>query len=100
MSRLTKKDIKAIEGLGWSVEKDDNGNYTLENYSPCGCDMVVENIESKEELMTYCQQFDPEEEFNVWYGANNGEPSCPGDLWQDCLDMEEMYSQLLKALEK
>lgn len=98
MSKLTKKEIKAIEELGWSVEKTDDG-YCLENYSPCGCDMCVE-IESKEALIEYCENFDAEEEFNVWYGANRGEPSCPGDLWQDCLDMQEMYDNLKEALER
>ena len=98
MSKLTKKDIKAIEELGWSVEKTDNG-YCLENYSPCGGDMVIE-VKTKEEIIERCESFDPEDEFKVWYGANNGESSCPGDLWQDCLDMEEMYDKLKEVLDK
>ena len=99
MSKLTKKDIKLIEGLGWSFQQYEDGSYCLENYSPAGCDMVIE-AENREEIIDYCKNFDPEEEFNVWYGAHNGEPSCPGDLWQDCLDMEEMYQALKNLLTK
>lgn len=97
MSKLTKKDIKSIEGLGWSVKKTENGYY-LENYSPCGGDMIIEEPD-KEGIISYCENFDLEEEFSVWYGAHNGEPECPGDLWQDCLDMEEMYQKLKEVLE-
>ena len=96
--KLTKKDIKAIEKLGWSVQITEDG-YCLENYSPCGGDMVIEE-KTKEDIIEYCKNFDAEEEFNVWYGAHNGEPSCPGDLWEDCLNMEEMYTQLKETLEK
>lgn len=98
MSKLTKKDIKAIEELGWSIDKTDDG-YCLENYSPCGCDMVIE-AKTKEEIIEFCNNYDAEEEFKVWYGANNGEPSCPGDLWQDCLAQDEMYEQLRLVLDK
>lgn len=97
--KLTKTDIKAIEKLGWSVGITDNGYYCLENYSPAGGDMVIEE-KSKEDILTYCRNYDAEEEFKVWYGANNGEPSNPGDLWEDCLQQGEMYDALLKVLEK
>lgn len=98
--KLTKKDIKAIEELGWSIHIHNDGAYFLENYSPAGCDMVIEDVASKEEIIERCESFDPEEEFNVWYGAHNGEPECPGDLWQDCLDMEEMYDKLKEVLDE
>ena len=94
--KLTKKDIKAIEDLDWSVEKTGNG-YVLENYSPCGGDMVIE-AKTKEEIIDYCDTYDAEEEFKVWYGANNGEPSNPGELWQDCVDKGHMYEDLSLAL--
>ena len=95
--KLTKKDIKAIENLGWSVEKTDDG-YCLENYSPCGGDMVIEE-KTKEDIIAYCENYDAEEEFDCWYGAKNGEPSSPSELWQDCLDKGEMYRQLKDLLE-
>ena len=96
--KLTKKDIQAIEKLGWSVEETENG-YFLENWSDGGCDMVIEG-KTKEELINSCKCYDAEEQFRVWYGANNGEPSNPGDLWADCLQQGEMYDALLKVLEK
>ena len=100
MSKLTKKDIKAIEDLGWSVEKDDYGCYSFENCSPCGGDMVIENITTKEELIECCDNYDAEDEFSVWYGAKNGEPQTPGELWEDCLDKGKMYEELKNVLTK
>lgn len=98
MSKLTKKDIKDIEELGWSVEKTDDG-YCLETYSNCGGDMVIE-AKTKEEIITQCENYDEEEEFRVWYGTNNGEPSNPKHLWDDCLDKGEKYEQLKEVLQR
>lgn len=97
MSKLTKKDIKAIQELGWGVEKTSDGGYCLENWSPSGGDMVIET-DSKEGIIEYCDNYDAEDEFNCWYGANNGEPSCPGDLWEDCLAKGDMYDKLKDVL--
>lgn len=97
--KLTKKEIQAIEKLGWSVEQDEDG-YILENYSPCGGDMVIDGVKTKEEIIDYCNGFDPEEEFDCWYGAKNGEPTSPGELWEDCLAKEEMYQALKELLDK
>lgn len=96
--KLTKKDIKTIEELGWSVEQTDNG-YCLTNYSPAGGEMNIE-AKTKEEIIDSCNNYDAEDEFNCWYGANNGEPSSPGDLWQDCLAKGEMYDKLKEVLER
>ena len=96
--KLTKTNIKAIEDLGWSVEVNEDG-YCLETWSDAGCDMVVEG-KTKEELINSCKCYDAEEEFRVWYGANCGEPSNPGRLWEDCLQQGEMYEALLKVLEQ
>lgn len=96
--KLTKKDIKAIEDLGWSVKETDYG-YCLENYSPAGGDMVIEEP-SKEEIIRYCDNYDAEEEFNVWYGVGRGEPTRPDELWTDCLEKGKMYDELKEALTK
>lgn len=98
MSKLTKKNIKEIESIGWSVKETDYG-YCLENYSNCGGDMVIE-AQTKEEIINQCENYDEEEEFRVWYGANNGEPSNPKHLWDDCLDKGEKYEQLKNVLTK
>ena len=55
--------------------------------------MIIEGIKTKEEIIDRCS-FDPEEEFKVWYGACRGEPSNPGELWEDCVAMERMYQAL------
>lgn len=100
MSKLTKKDIKAIQDLGWSFKKNEDGTYFLENYSPDGGDMVIEGVKSKEEIIEYCDTYDPDDEFNCWYGAKKGEPSIPSDLWQDCIAKGEMYDKLKEVLQR
>lgn len=100
MSKLTKKDIKAIEELGWSVKVHKDGTYFLENYSPCGGDMVIEDVASKEEIIENCENYDADEEFNCWYGIKRGEPQIPSDLWQDCLAKGEMYDKLAELLKE
>ena len=94
--KLTKKDIKAIENLGWSVEKS-GSVYWLTNYSPADGDMGFE-AQTKEEIIKFCDNYDPDEEFKVWYGANRGEPGSPGDLWEDCEAKGKMYQALADVL--
>ena len=94
--RLTKKEIERISGLGWSVKETEDG-YVLENWSDGGGDMVIE-AKTKQEIIDQCDSYDEEDEFRVWYGANNGEPSNPQHLWNDCLDKGEKYQTLRDAL--
>lgn len=96
--KLTKKEIKAIEDLGWSVEKTEDG-YCLENWSPAGGDMVIEE-KTKEGIIEYCENYDAEEEFNCWWGAKRGEPTTPSELWEDCLEKGKMYDALKEVLTK
>lgn len=93
---LTKEDIQKIEDLGWCVEKTEYG-YSLRNYSPSDGDMSFD-AQSKEDIISYCENFDPEEEFDLWYGVHRGEPTSPSELWRDCMDKQEMYEQLANIL--
>lgn len=96
--KITKKIIKAIESLHWSVRKSDDGTYTLENFSPAGGDMVIEGVRTTEDIIEYCDNFDPDEEFDLWYGANRGEPSTPRELLRDCEAQAQMYDELDNVL--
>jgi len=96
--KLTKANIKAIEDLGWSVEKTDFG-YCLENYSPAGEELVIE-VEDKESIISYCDNYDCDEHFELWYGANRGEPSSPRALMDDCDAIGEMLEQLGEVLKQ
>lgn len=96
--KLTKKEIKQIENLGWSVKETEDG-YFLENYSPAGGDMVVEtNSKDKEEIINYCDTYDADEEFDIWYGVHRGEPTIPSELWEDCLAKGKMFEELSNAI--
>ena len=94
--KLTKKDIKKIEDLGWSVKETEDG-YFLENYSPAGGDMIIE-VPDKEGIIEYCDGYDPDEEFDAWWHAGRGEPSTPSDLWEDCLEKGKMFEALANVL--
>ena len=93
---LTKNKIKAIEDLGWSVQETEDG-YVFRNYSPADGEMYIEEP-TLEGVIDYCENFDADEEFDVWYGANRGEPSSPSALIEDCKEQERMYQELAELL--
>ncbi len=95
--KLTKVDIKKIEDLGWNVRENTKDFICIRNYSPAGEDMTLE-VNSREDLITACENFDVDEHFELWYGANNGEPSTPRLLLQDCEAQAKMYEALAEAL--
>ena len=47
-----------------------------------------------EEIINYCDSFDVGDHFNMWYGANNGEPSDPQDLLDNCKEINENLQDL------
>ena len=115
--KLTKVDIKKIEDLGWNVRENTKDFICIRNYSPAGEDMTLEvnsreyidglkdlggalefTFNLTEDLITACENFDVDEHFELWYGANNGEPSTPRLLLQDCEAQAKMYEALAEAL--
>lgn len=97
--KLTLRDIEKIEDLGWSVKKHEDGLYTLETWSPAGEDMIIEEY-SKEDIIHSCECYDVDEHFDLWYGANRGEPSRPSDLLRDCEEQAKMYEELAEVLKQ
>ena len=71
--------------LGLEIIQDFGANKTLTG------GLCLQSADSWADL-TGCQ--------DIVYGANNGEPSNPKHLWDDCLDKGEKYEQLKDVLTK
>lgn len=101
--KLTKKTIKAIESTIPEIGITDEGDYySVYVDNSCGQDFSYEISKGKEEienLITCCDNYDAEEEFKMWYGANRGEPSNPGVLWENCEEIGESLEHLKFFLE-
>ena len=101
--KLSKKLIKAIESTIPEIGITDKGDYfSVYVDNRCGEDFTIEINKGKdevEELITSCDNYDAEEEFSVWYGANRGEPSNPGVLWNNCEEIGESLEHLKYFLE-
>lgn len=96
--KLTKKLIKELEESVPEVGITNHGDYySVYVDNPCGQDFSYEITKGKdevEELITCCENYDEEDEFRAWYGANNGEPSNPGVLWDNCVAIGEALEKL------
>ena len=101
--KLTKKLIKELEKSVPEVGITDEGDYySVYVDNPCQQDFSFEITKGEDEvenLITCCDNYDAEEEFRVWYGANNGEPSNPGVLWENCEEIGETLRNLQLFLE-
>ena len=90
--KITKKIIKEIEAkTNCSVSVDDSeiciyvDNACGEDFSVC----VSKGKDEVEQVISYCENFDPSEHFRLWYGANNGEPHDPRELLDNCEEIGE-----------
>ena len=100
--KLTKKIIKQIENKT-SCGVSDNGNhYSIYVDNSCGEDFSFDINKGKDELediIRYCDDFDVDEHFKLWYGANNGEPSDVRTLLENCEEIKEHLQELWALLE-
>ena len=101
--KLNKKIIKAIEKKIPEIGiREEEKYYSVYVDNPCGQDFSYEIAKGEneiEDLISCCDNYDAEEEFRVWYGANNGEPSNPGVLWDNCEEIGETLRNLQLFLE-
>lgn len=91
---------KVFDELGWKFKVEDDGKtFFIQNCSPAGHDLGFE-IEAEndsdfvEKLKNYFENFDPEEETQLWYGQNRGEPSSLTELLEDMQESKKMYHKL------
>lgn len=100
--KLTKKIVSLIEEKTscnfLHFDKDRFIIYVDNSYCE---DYEIEMNRSKnevEELITYCDDFDTDEHFKLWYGANRGEPQSPSMLLKNCEEIGDNLSQLADLL--
>ena len=80
---------------GFNVRKTSDG-YELQHYTPEGEDWNI-YLNHLKDIKEYAENFDPEEEFSMWFEAKqNGVEGVPGvaRLWQDQLWKEELLNKI------
>lgn len=104
-----KELIKKIEGLGWTVTKEDDNNYFLKKSSPAGQDFSI-SIEGEfaedliEDIYRAYDDFDVSEETYLWLDdtghGKKGAPYHMKDLLEDMEACEQMILDLYNELFK
>lgn len=82
---------KIIEDNGFKVEKV-NGGYELSQYTPAGEDWML-TFDKLEDIVDYAENYDPAEDFVMWYEARkNGTRGVPDNstLWEDQMWKKEL----------
>lgn len=90
------KDVKKIlEDHGFDVTQNEEGDWSIRQCTPAGEDWGF-YLDSLAELKKYAEDFDPEEEFEMWITAkHSGVQGVPGigELWEDQLWKKEILKK-------
>lgn len=99
--KLTKKLIDLIEQKTNCGVNFDEKRYYIYVDNACGEDFSIDvnrGGQEVEDIIEYCDLFDPQEHFRLWYGANNGEPQDPRVLMDNCDEIANNLKQLADLL--
>lgn len=99
---LTKEIIDKIEKETSCSVQERESYYEISVDNTCGEDFTFEinkGDDEIKEIISYCDDFDPGEHFKLWYGQNNGEPSDPQELLDNCKEIKESLMKLSNLLE-
>ena len=99
--KLTQKLIKKINDTTKCYIVSEPHYYCIQVDNPCGEDFSFEVRKSPnevEDIITYCDNFDSDEHFSLWFGQNRGEPSSARVLLDNCEDIAESLSALADLL--
>lgn len=99
MNKLVFKYLKEnVKGV--SIDRSRSGKYYTFYVDNACCEdyeFEIEKTTTKqelEEIINYCDSYDVNEHFSMWYGAHNGEPSDPRVLLNNCEEIEENLQEL------
>lgn len=99
--KLNKKIIALIEErCNVSVRKEE-GYFIFYVDNACGEDYqfeIKDTTHTIEDIVNYCDGFDADEHFKLWYGANKGEPSDARTLLDNCEEIGDNLEQLRDLL--
>lgn len=90
---------KILENAGFKIEKVDGG-YELSQYTPAGEDWIL-TFEKLEDIVNYAENYEPSEDFVMWYEARkNGTIGVPDDstLWEDQQWKKELLIGILEEI--
>ncbi len=95
---VSKKAIEALQNNGFNVEIEEN-SINVQQCTPAGEDWWMD-FSDDSDLKEFCESFDPEEEFEMWFDARHkvaGVPSIP-DLWKDQIWKQETLNKVLEEI--
>ncbi len=90
---------KILENNGFEITKESDG-YNLQQYTPEGEDWNI-YLDKMKDITEYAENFDPEEEFEMWIEAKRGGvQGVPGvvALWQDQLWKQNLLNSIAAAV--
>lgn len=96
---MTKRKIKnVLEDKGFAVTKDGD-TWFISRYTPAGEDWVL-YFDELEDIIDYTEDYDPEDDFNMWIEARQWDKTVPGpaELWQDQLWKQKTLNKVLEEL--
>lgn len=101
---MRKAIIEKFEELGFTVDESQPG-YQVQQYTPAGEDWNL-SFTDLQDIKDYAENYDPEEDFNMWIEARqhgvSGVPD-PETLWVDQTWKNDVLTQMLnwiKSLEE
>ena len=102
MNKQVLNAINKVENVYCELE-DNKKYYAIQIGNPADEDFEIEVPKTKtsEEIdfiINFCEAFDPEEHFALWFGANRGEPSSVQALLDNCNAIADTLDELADAL--
>lgn len=96
MARRNKTIIRLLEENGFYVKQEDDGQWLIHQYTPAGEDWSF-YLEDLHNLPEYADNFDVDEEFEMWVEAKrNGVSGVPS--YRDLLEDQEWKQKILKEV--
>lgn len=95
MKREDKRIIKVLEKNGFDVTKE-SGQWFIHQYTPAGEDWGF-YLENLDDLVDYAENFDPDDEFEMWVEAKkNGTSGVPSysELFEDQLWKQNILKEV------
>ena len=89
---------KVLEDNGFKINYDGEG-WAISQYTPAGEDWEL-YFHNLEDVLEYAENYDPEEDFNMWIEARQRDKSVPtlAELWQDQLWKQETLNKVAEEL--
>lgn len=93
-----RKIKRVLEEKGFAV-KNDGDTWFISRYTPAGEDWGL-YFGELEEIIDYAEDYDPEDDFNMWIEARKRDKTvpAPAELWQDQLWKQEILNEIVEEI--